>query len=372
MRIKTINTYKVTVPLNNPVIFATRKVYAREFTVVKIETDENIDGWGITWWHHPAEIIDHYIKSLIIGEDPFLYERIWNKMYAQLYRERRGSAISAISAVDIAIWDIISKYYNKPLYKVLGGYREEVSCYISDGYYREKKGIEDLLEEIKQYLKMGFNSIKIKVGKLKLEDESERVKQVRDFIGPKRDLMVDANNGYSRIDALKIGKTFENLDVKWFEEPLNPDDLDGMSELRKKLRVPIAAGELDYLRYSFRDLIIRGSVDIIQPDVCFVGGITEFIKISSLASSFNVSVSPHAQHNIHTQLCAALPNCLTIEYFMKESDIQKDMYLYKMDIKPENGHLKPLNKPGVGIEIDESKLNEYNAMNFRELSDIGL
>lgn len=359
MKIRNVETFNVSVPLDKPAIFATRRVTEREFTVVRVETDDGLDGWGLCWWHHPKYIIDHYLSSLIIGEDPFHYERIWNKMYRQVYRERRGGAISAISAVDIAIWGIIGKYYNLPLFKILGGARDEIQCYASDGYYRENEGTEDLLKEVRGYMDAGFRAIKLKTGRKSIEEDYERAKAVRNFVGDKIDIMLDVNNGYSRLQAMKAGKMYERLDISWLEEPLSPDDMDGMSLLRKKLNIPIAAGELDYLRTSFKDLIINDSVDIIQPDVMFVGGITEFMKIAALANSFNIPVAPHAGHNIHTQLAAAIPNALTIEYFTKESDIMKDMFLYTENIIPENGKIKPSTKPGNGITIDERKLEEY-------------
>lgn len=370
MKIKGFEAFKVSVPLNRPAIFATRQVNKREFTLVRLETDDGIEGWGMCWWHHPADIAERYLKPIVMGSDPLLYERIWNRMYSQLYRERKGGAISAISAVDLAIWDIISKHHDLPLYKVIGGGRDEVDCYASDGYYRQGEGVEELLKEVKGYVDSGFRAVKLKVGKLPLREEYERVRQVRELIGEDRQLMLDANNGYSRPQALKAARLFEKLDVDWYEEPLNPNDLDGMSELRAKISLPIAAGELDYLRYSFAEMIKKGAVDIIQPDVMFVGGVTEFLRVAALASSFNIPVAPHAEHNVHAQLVAALPNCVTVEYFVKESDVMKDMHLFKTNIRPDkNGKLKPSQKPGNGMDVDMDRVEEYRADKSEGLAD---
>lgn len=359
MKVVNIETFKVSIPLSKPAMFATRIVRERDYTVVRVDTDEGIEGYGICWWHHPALIIEKYLRNHIIGSDPLKYEELWDRMYYELYRERKGGAICAISAVDIAIWDIICKYYNKPLYKLLGNYRDKVPCYASGGYYREKKGVDGLVREIMKYVKMGFKAAKIKIGRLSINEDYERVKAVRDEVGEDFMLMIDANNAYNRYEAIKAGKMFETLKVYWFEEPLWPDDIEGMAYVRQKISIPIAAGELEYTRYGFKELITRGAVDIIQPDVTFCGGITEFLKIAHLAESHGIPVAPHAAHDIHAQLVAAIPNGLIVEYFLKEADIMKDMVLYKKTLQPKNGYLQPSDRPGVGIIIDEEKLQEF-------------
>ena len=361
MRITKVQCTMVSVPLNRPASFATRTVKKRDYTIVEISTDEGIVGVSTIWWHHTAMIIENHLKDLIIGEDPFFIENIWRKIYLELYRERKGAAICAISGVDIALWDIIGKAMKIPLYKLLGGFKSKVHCYASGGYYREGKGLKELAEEMISYVNQGFKAVKMKVGALSIEKDVERVKAVRDAIGPDIDLAIDANNAYTVKEAIKAGKLYGKHNVLWFEEPVWPDDIKGSAKVANFLDMPIASGELEYTRYGFKDIIENRAADILQPDVTFCGGITEFLKIAKMAEAWNIPIAPHAAHDIHVHLVAALPNALTVEYFLKDADIMREMELYKRTIEPKNGYLEVPNEPGLGIELDEKAIKRYHA-----------
>lgn len=359
MKIKRVEAIKVAPKLNAPAHFATRTVDHREYTVVQIETDTGLTGVGIAWFLHTADIVTHQLAPLLIGNDPFEVEANWDKMYREVYRERKGAAVCAVSVVDVALWDILGKALGKPLYMLLGGYRSSVPCYASGGYYREGKGVEGLRKEVRRYVDAGFTGVKIKVGALPLDKDLERVRAAMEEAGPGVKVAVDANNAYDRIGALKAGREYEKLGVWWFEEPLMPDDVDGMAELAQVLDTPIAAGELEYTRHGFRELITRKAVDIVQADSIFCGGVTEFMKIAKTAEVFSVPVAPHNTHNINAHLVAAIPNGLSVEYFFREADIMKDMELYTEDLVPENGYIKLPNKPGLGFELNHSAIEKW-------------
>jgi D-arabinonate dehydratase len=357
--IRSVDAFKLSVPLDRPAKFATRVVSHRDFTVVRIETDEGIVGHGLTWWNHPADVVKRQLAQHLLGSDPLDMERLWLAMYKEVYRERKGGAICAVSAADIALWDIKAKYHGVPLHKLLHGAKGKVPAYASDGYYREGEGPSQLVEELGRYRKRGFNSAKIKVGGVPIDEDLKRVKAIRDAFGYDFELMVDANNGYNQDQAIEAGRGYERFKVRWFEEPLWPDDLDGTAAVCVALDVPVAQGELEYLVSGFQEIINHKAADILQPDVVMCGGITEFLKIAQLAQAHNLPIAPHAQHDLSAQLVASIPNGLTVEYFYKDADIMKDTTLFKSTLEPKDGFLTPSDEPGVGFAIDEGRVTEF-------------
>lgn len=359
MKIVGVEAIPLRVPLDRPATFATRTVRYRDYVVVRVHTDEGIEGIGYTWYLHSASIIEHLLKDHILGEDPFAIEKIWSNMYQEVFRERKGAAIRAMSALDIAIWDIIGKALEKPLHRLLGGYDDKIKCYASGGYYRKGKGLEGLVEEMLYYVERGFKAVKMKVGSLPIEGDVERVKAVRDAVGPNVEVMLDANNGYNVKQAIKAGRRYERYNVAWLEEPVWPDDIKGSAKVAAALEVPVASGELEYTRYGFRDLIENEAVDIIQPDATVCGGVTEWMKIANMAEAWNIPVNAHAEHEIHVHLMSAIKGGDYVEYFHRETDITKEMLLFKQQLVPKDGILEAPREPGWGLELDEEALIKY-------------
>jgi D-arabinonate dehydratase len=305
-------------------------------------------------------VVKRQLAQHLLGRDLLDIEKLWLAMYKEVYRERKGGAICAISAVDIALWDIKSKQVGLSLHRLLGTVREKVPAYASDGYYREGEGPSQLVEELGRYRKSGgFNSAKIKVGGVPLEEDLKRVKAIRDAFGYDFEIMVDANNAYDQQRAIEAGHGYERFKVKWFEEPVWPDNLEGAAAVCAALDVPVAQGELEYLVSGFQEIIHHKAADILQPDVVMCGGITEFLRIAKLAQAHNLPIAPHAQHDLSAQLVASIPNGLTVEYFDRDADIMKEMTLFKSTLQPKDGFLFPSNEPGVGFAIDESRVNEF-------------
>jgi D-arabinonate dehydratase len=247
----------------------------------------------------------------------------------------------------------------KPLYKLLGGYRNKVPCYVTGGYYQEGKGNKELVDEVEGYVNQGLKAIKLKIGKLSIKEDVERVEAVREAIGPDMKLAVDANNTYTLREAIKAGRAFEKYDIWWFEEPVLSDDVRSNAIVARALDIPIASGEIEYTKYGFRNLIENEAVDIIQPDVTIVGGVTEWMKIAHMASAWNTPVAPHWAQEISMHLVAAVPNALTVEFFPRKPSYRLEDKIYKTFIEPRKGFLEISNKPGLGIELDEEAVNRF-------------
>ncbi len=292
-------------------------------------------------------------------------EKIWWEMYQEMYRDRKGAAIRAISAVDISLWDAKAKSLGLPLYKLLGARREKVPCYGSGGYYQKNQRLEDSLEEVNGFVRKGLKAVKIRVGGLDLKSDVERVKAVREAIGPNLKLMLDANNAYDVSTATKAGKEFEKFDIFWFEEPVWPDDIKGSARVAAALDTPVASGELEYTKYGFRELIESGGADIIQPDAEVVGGISEWLKVTSMASAYRISVAPHWAQEVHVHLTAAIDNAIFLEWFDRTSGIRKEDELYRTEVKVIDGYAFPSTSPGLGREIKEDAVKEYTTTRFQ-------
>lgn len=363
MKIIDMKIICVSVTNERPVKFATRTVTKRDYTIVKIMTDNGLEGMGVVGFGvsmHVAEIIEKQLKHHVVGQDPLSFERIWEEMYREVYRDRKGLPIVAISAVDVAIWDVIGKFLKQPIYRLLGGYRDRVPCYASGGYYRENEGVKELLEEIEARLEEGFTAFKIKVGAVSIKQDLERVRAVRELIGPDAKLMVDANNAYDVYTAIRAGRGYEKYNIYWYEEPVWPDDLEGSAAVAVALDTPVASGELEYTRYGFRDIIQSHAADIIQPDATILGGVTEWLRVNSMAAALNVGVAPHNAQEVNSHLAGAKPNVLAIEFFVKNGDVRLEDKLFKDYREPENGYLKLPEEPGFGWHLDEDAIARYS------------
>lgn len=368
MKIKELEAKLVSIPLNTPKYIATREINSREYLIIKITTEKDIVGWGYTFGSLNAKmVVDKELKPLVKEEDPMFVEKIWNKMFDNTLRwGRRGIYIRAISAIDIALWDIKAKASGQPLYKLLGGYRKKIPVYASGGYYSsggKEDEINSVREEMKQKVEDGFKGVKMKIGGEDFELDIERIKAAREVLGEERKLYVDVNNGWKLYQLTQNDiKKLESIGINWIEEPFMPDALDECRRLREKINIPIANGEVLTTKWDFKQLLESDSTDIWQPDVTVVGGITEFKKVISLASIWNIPVAPHAMHEVHSQLAAAFPASLSyiLEYFDTTGDIINYGKLLKNPLKAKKGFVYASEKPGVGIEFDEDLINKYS------------
>jgi len=337
--------------------------------IVKVYTDSGIVGYGEGGGG--AELFRQGFADLVIGEDPFMVGRIWEKMFALTYdRElaRRGwsreGVISAMAAMDAALYDIMAKSADLPLYKFLGGYRDQVPVYVTGGYYREGKGIKELVEEIRGYVDQGFNAIKLKVGGISagfsIEDDYSRVKAVREAVGPGIKIMLDANQGWDLSTTIKASNRLYDLDITWLEEPLHwYDDVEALKRVKMNTRIPLASGENEITRWGARRLMETEAIDFLQFDCHAHSGITEWRKLAGMASMMHMWLAPHHEPHVHGHLLASVPNGYILESFANPERDPFWFEIYARKPKIEKSTLYLDDTPGLGIEFNQKAIEQY-------------
>ncbi len=339
-----------------------RYTYAHSGTVItRVRTDDGVEGIG---WAGGQPGADQTVfqAALALGEhavglEVFDVERLWERMFQPKLFGRRGLTNRAMAAIDIAMWDAMGKTVGVSVHKLLGGYAQRVPTYLAGGYYLEGKELEGLQEEMREKVAAGARYIKMKIGGAPMSEDVARVRAVREAVGPDIEIMVDANNAYSPLEALRIARRIEDLDIYWFEEPVHAEDYEGLAKVRQGTCIPIATGENEYTRYGFRDLIACGGADILQPDANVLGGITEFRHIASLASAHNLPVAPHGSALLHVHLVAAISNGLIVEHVVTEGSGRRSLIHGDLTLDAD-GMVSPPNKPGLGVTLDEAYLAE--------------
>jgi L-alanine-DL-glutamate epimerase-like enolase superfamily enzyme len=377
MKITDISVIKLSFKVEPPMADAIHLMPARNLVLVQVHTDAGITGMGeAASYGGPMEstetVILNELRPRLIGEDPFKVEYLWRKMAIPSHQHGRGGILfGAISGIDCALYDIIGQATKTPLYKLLGGYRDEVQAYASAGFYRGGKSAHDLADECAGYVERGFNHVKIKVGRnreamlnplhnmpepdyasVSLEEDLERVRLVREAIGPRTKLAVDANNAWTPSLAIQMGKAMEKYDIFWFEEPVETDDIDGSAQVAHVLDVPVSGYETCVTLAQFRDIITRRAVDIVQPDVIWSGGITETRKIAALAHAFQLPVIPHVFAsglslitNLH--FIASIPNGGLLEFDRNPNDLRTLLFNEEIEID-KRGYVQVPDRPGLG------------------------
>ncbi len=339
--------------------------------VCEIETEDGTVGIGnaalaprIT-----KAAIDEYYAPLIIGEDPFDNEYIWQKMYRRSHAwGRKGIGMTAMSAIDIAIWDLMGKEVGKPVFKLLGGRtKEKIRCYASKLYGQP---LDDLAREAQSYVDQGFDSVKMRFGwgpqdgPAGMKKNIDLVRTVREVIGPDRDLMCECYMGWTFEYAKRMLRLLEPFNIRWLEEPVIADDIEGYKELRKLGVLPISGGEHEFTLAGFQQLVDQRAVDVIQYDTNRVGGITAARKINALAEAYSIPVIPHAgqMHNYHLTM-STLASPMAEFFPVHDVEVGNELfyYIFKGDPQPENGFLQlDDNLPGLGIALSDAHLKDFN------------
>jgi D-arabinonate dehydratase len=359
MKIVNISTESYSWPRLKPITNGKHTYTHSGLGLVKIETDEGITGVGMGSTGGVAGATIERLRPDLIGEDPIDVERLWHKMWIPKLVGRRGLTTRAISAIDIGLWDLRAKVAGMPLYKMLGGFRDRMPTYIAGGYYVEGKGLVELAQEMAGYIDMGARAVKMKIGALSIREDVERVKVVRQAIGPEVKLLLDANCAYRAYQAIQFAKRVEEYDPFWFEEPVAPDDYDGLRKLAAQTTIPIATGENEYTRYGFRDLIATQAVPILNADAKVLGGVTEFAKVAALAQAYDLDIAPHGAQEVHIHLVTAIANGLILEFYPTRFDRMRDkIYRHPLQLN-DDGTVSPPNLPGIGVELDYSALEPY-------------
>ena len=340
--------------------------------LVRIYTDEGIDGFGLATSYTPIDFAVKAFKSgigdLIIGEDPLAPERIYKKLFAlttsRISSEKgwsREAVIRISSAIDIALWDIVGKTAGLPLYRIFGGYRSEVPAYVTCGYYRDGKDDAELRDEVQKLVEQGHTGFKAKVGGLSLAEDVRRMEIVRDVIGDHKDLMIDVNRAWDLETAIEGARLLEPLNPRWLEEPIRwEDDRRGLKLLSLKTRIPLSGGESELTSYGCRAMIEEQAIQILQFDCTMFGGYTEGRKMAGLCELNHVQVAPHHDCFIHAHIVAGSPAGCIVEAFTdpERDPLQAELFEEPPVIK--NGMMKLKEQPGLGLTLSEAAMKKFS------------
>lgn len=368
MKIASVETFDLRCDIEPSFGWSQGWVDQRATTLVKITTEDGLVGWGEG---AAASLIDELLAPLIIGGDPMQRGGLWERMFHALYNANIfvGLAGSALSAIDIALWDLAGKATGLPAHALLGGkVRDRVAVYATGLYYTEGEFPDRLLDEARSYVEQGFTGMKTKVGGLTVEEDVRRVRALREAIGPDVRLMVDANEAYNATTAIRIGHKLAELDLMWFEEPVNAQDVEAYLQVKDALPMAIAGGENLRTRFEFKDYLARRAYDIAQPDIMHCGGITEMARICAMANAHGVQVNPHVWGSpimiaATLHLTATLPPCPTardpqpyaqepvMEFDRTPSAIRQQVCAEPFDQR--DSYIRVPEGPGLGIEVDE-------------------
>ena len=359
MKIADIQTDHYRIPLPEVLSDSTHGDISHfELVTVRVRCDGGQEGLGYTYTVGKGgtairALIERDLTSVLVGADPRRVEHLWEAMWWRMhYVGRGGIAVFAISAVDIALWDLKGRCAQEPLWRLLGGQDNRVKAYA--GGIDLQFPLAKLKAQTERFLEQGFRAVKMKVGRNRLAEDVERVAAMRDFLGPDIPLMVDANMRWTVAQAIRAARALAAFDVYWLEEPTIPDDVDGHARIGREGGLPIATGENMHTLYEFQQMIGRGDVTFPEPDISNVGGITVWMKVAHLAEAHNLQVTSHGVHDLHVHLLAAVPNASYLEAhgFGLERFVAHPLVL-------EDGHALAPDRPGHGVTLDWEALEVY-------------
>jgi D-galactarolactone cycloisomerase len=380
MRITTLETYFLSCPLPQPVRTSTTTISRVSEVIVRLGTDTGLVGIGEA--HGPflfrqsaeglrtvSDILQQ-ITPLVVGADPFNVERIWQDVFALTYTSVRGippltrqqrPLITALSAIDIALWDLMGQAIERPVYALLGGaLRQRLPAYVTGFYYRDGERLDDLAREADMYLEQGYRTLKVKVGGLPPEEDAERVRIVRQTAGDATDIMLDANQGWDVSTAIRAAHLYEPYNIFWLEDPMPwYDEHYALQRLKAATSIPIAAGETAYTPFGLRPMLAQGLVDYLIIDSTWAGGLTTWRKAAALAELYHIPMAAHHDPQIHVHALAASPTGFILESF---ADPKRDPLWFELfRQRPEivDGFMTLPEAPGLGLELRPETLEKY-------------
>ncbi len=322
--------------------------------VLRIRTDAGIIGWASSTFGMIAggprvvqTILEEEVKPVLIGKDPAFPRRIRADLWKALeYQGVGGATQFAIAAVDIAIWDILGKSANLPVYKMLGAFRDRLPVYSMCGwYYDNDTDLAHFKRVISEAVEQGYHAVKIKVGRGTIDEDARRIRLAQDVLGKGKRVMVDANQVFNRNDALRRGRVYQEMGCFWLEEPLPPQDMEGYAELARELDMRIATGENLNTKYAFADLISRRGADVVQPDNRRAGGVTEWMEIAAIADAAGLELASHGGGSTNLNMLLAMPNAI----YMESSGPQKIR----------DGEVAAPEEAGMSSEVSEAEIKKY-------------
>lgn len=347
---------------------AIQRLSEREYRVtsifLEILTDGSLTGLAGPIGTDQAWMIDRQLKALMIGEDPLAIERIWDRLYRFSVHGRKGVVMQAISAIDCALWDLKGKWANAPVYRLLGGpLRDDLPAYASALGYSVQP--EDAARRARELVAQGYAATKWFFrhgpgdGRVGRDRNVTLAQTLRAAVGDDVELMLDAWMSWDVPYVRQIAPALAEINPRWLEEPALPDRIDSYAEVRRRVPFPIAGGEHEYTRWGCKQLLDAAAVDVLQPDIYWAGGISELQKICALASTYDVQVVPHGHSTpatAHLLLAQPAQLCPYIEYLLKWNEIHQ--FFFQRPLKPINGCIQPADQPGMGVELDEAKIEQ--------------
>ena len=360
MKITDIKTIPLQIPLKETDPVSAYPNRRRIHIVVEVSTDEDVKGYGeaIPFTYGAISgYIEQQLKPLLVGENPFNVERLWDKVYKVSFGHGiKGISLYALSAVEIALWDIIGKARKLPVYEMLGGLcKDKVKAYASLMEYSKP---EEVGKVSVRWVEEGYKAVKIHQGR---KDAVESTKAVRDAVGDDIKIMLDVNGAWTPQEAIKNARELEKYDLTWLEEPIWPvDDYNSLAHLREETTIPIAGGENEHTHYGFRELITKGAFDIVQPDVIMTGGISICRKIIALAEAWNLDLATHSFFfgpGVPASVQLSLSNMRS--EWVEINAVPLEEYFISPPFRPEKGYISVPGKPGLGFEVDWEVVDKY-------------
>ena len=347
------------------------KVPSANELLVRMKTDDGVEGFGLATSYTDitplANVVKGGLSDEILGMDALSPEGLYEKLFGLTFSRKaaknswgREALIRISSAVDIACWDIVGKMANLPLYRLFGGYRNKVPCYVTCAYYRDGKDNAELRDEIQMLVEQGHKGFKGKVGGLSLNEDIARMEIVREIIGPDKDLMIDVNRAWDLKTAIEGARLLEPLQPVWLEEPVRwTDDRRELKLLSQQTNIPLSGGESEVTSYGCRAMIEEQAIQILQFDCTMFGGFTEGRKLAALCELNHVDVAPHHDCFIHAPLVAGTPAGRIVESFTDPERDPLQAELYENPPQIDNGWLTLNEAPGLGLTLSESAVKKF-------------
>jgi D-galactarolactone cycloisomerase len=380
MKVTALDTYFLSAPLPQPVRTSTHTIASVSEVIVKITTDNGLVGIGEG--HGPflfqagpdglrsVRAILDAVSPLVLGQDPFDGERVWQDVFALTYTSVRGipalarqqrPLITALSAIDIALWDLKGKAIGRPVWALLGGaLRRRVPAYVTGFYYRDGERADDLVREAAMYVERGYRTVKVKVGGLTPEADAARVGVIRKAVGRDVAIMLDANQGWSLPTAMEAARRCAEHDIFWLEDPMPwYDERRTLARLKAETDIPIAAGETEYSPFGLRTMVAEGLVDYLIIDATWAGGLTTWRKAAVMAELYQVPLAAHHDPQVHVHALAASPTGFILESFADPTRDPLWFELFRERPAIVDGFMAVPETPGLGLELRPETLEKY-------------
>ena len=339
--------------------------------LIRLKTDDGLEGFGLgssrLLIKGAAEMFNEGLKELIVGEDALAPERLYEKVFSITHQKlafvkdwsRNGLLITS-AALDLAMWDILGKASGQPLFRLFGGFREEVPCYVTCAYYREGKDLSELREEMEMLKAQGHRAFKAKIGGASLAEDMERLRVIREVIGDEAELMLDVNSAWDLPTAIEGARLLKEIRPRWLEEPVRWfDDRRELKILARKTDIPLSAGESEQTGHGVRALLEEQAIEVVQFDCTRMGGFTMGRKLAALAELNHVEIAPHHDCFIHAHIVAASPAGCIVESFTDPERDPLQAELFENPPHIENGTLYLNDAPGLGLTLSEKAIEKF-------------